>query len=88
MSKRLYNIKSITESQLKAARALLGWSGKKLSEASGVGIATIRRLETGHLAVAHKPTVQALVFTLEHAGIEFTGDPNTNPGVTLHLNKN
>ena len=83
----MYNIKNITESQLKAARALLGWSGQNLSEASGVGVATIRRLETGHLAVAHKPTVQALVFTLEQAGIEFTGDPNTNPGVTLHLNK-
>ena len=53
-----------------------------------MGIATIRRLETGHLAVAHKPTVQALVLTLEQTGIEFTGDPNTNPGVTLHLNKN
>ena len=65
----------------------MGWSGKKLSEASGVGVATIRRLETGHLAVAHKPTVQALVHTLEQAGIEFIGDPNANPGVTLHLNK-
>jgi len=84
----LYNIKNITESQLKAARALLGWSGQNLSEASGVGVATIRRLETGHLAVAHKPTVQALVFTLEQAGIEFTGDPNANPGVTLHLKEN
>jgi len=36
-------------------------------------------------------TVERLVklqVALEQAGIEFTGDPNTNPGVTLHLNKN
>jgi hypothetical protein len=32
-------------------------------------------------------TVVALAAALEQAGIEFTGDPSTNPGVTLHLNK-
>ena len=80
-----YNIKNITELQLKAARALLAWSGQDLSDASGVGVATIRRLETGHLAAANNTTLQALVRALEDQGIEFTGNPEVNPGVVLHL---
>ena len=31
--------------QLRAARALLGWNQDMLAESSGVGIATVRRLE-------------------------------------------
>ena len=80
-----YDTKKITELQLKAARALLAWSGQDLSDASGVGVATIRRLETGHLAAANNTTLQALVRALEAAGIQFTGNPEVNPGVVLHL---
>jgi len=32
-------------------------------------------------------TFVALAAALEQAGIEFTGDPAVNPGVTLHINK-
>ncbi|MGA8694887.1 MAG: helix-turn-helix transcriptional regulator, partial [Xanthobacteraceae bacterium] len=33
--------------QIRAARALLGWRQSELSKASGVGTATIRRIENG-----------------------------------------
>ena len=35
----------ISSSQLKAARAMLGWSALKLAESSSIGPATIRRYE-------------------------------------------
>ena len=78
----------ISSLQIKAARALLGWSAAQLSEVSGVGLTTIRRYEmtTG----VPKANVGRLLFlkkSLEQAGIEFTGDPSINPGVTLHLDK-
>ena len=67
----------------------MGWSGQDLANASGVGLSTLRRLESGSGSVqTNVSTVVALAAALEQAGIEFTGDPNTNPGVTLHLNKN
>ena len=78
----------ISSEQIKAARALLGWSAAQLSEASGVGLTTIRRYEmTPGVPQANMSRLSLLKQTLEQAGIEFTGDPNTNPGVTLHLNK-
>ena len=67
----------------------MGWSGQDLANASGVGLSTLRRLESGSGSVqTNVSTVVALAAALEQAGIEFTGDPGTNPGVTLHLNKN
>ena len=35
----------LSSSQIRAARALLGWSGTDLAEKSGVGITTLRRYE-------------------------------------------
>ena len=84
-----YDTKNVISLQIKAARGLLGWSGQDLANASGVGLSTLRRLESGSGSVqTNVSTVVALAAALEQAGIEFTGDPNNNPGVTLHLNKN
>ena len=84
-----YDTKKVIYLQIRAARGLLGWSGQDLANASGVGLSTLRRLESGSGSVqTNVSTVVALAAALEQAGIEFTGDPNTNPGVTLHLNKN
>jgi transcriptional regulator with XRE-family HTH domain len=84
-----YDTKKVISLQIRAARGLLGWSGQDLANASGVGLSTLRRLESGSGSVqTNVSTVVALAAALEQAGIEFTGDPNTNPGVTLHLNKN
>ena len=76
----------LNSSQIRAARALLGWSGKELSMKSGVGVTTIRRyeLEEG-IPSANLRVLGKLKTTLEAAGIEFTGDPLKNPGVTLNI---
>lgn len=76
----------LSSSQIRAARALLGWSGQDLANNSDVGVTTLRRYElqkgipSGNIKV-----LLALKSALEKAGIEFTGDPLKDPGVILHL---
>ena len=74
--------------QIRAARALLGWSANTLSKESGVGVATIRRYEIQEgLPQGNFQKVIKIKNALESQGIEFTGDPLKNPGVILHLDK-
>jgi transcriptional regulator with XRE-family HTH domain len=78
----------ISSSQLKAARAMLGWSALKLAESSGIGPATIRRYELQQgIPSANTNVLQKIKSVLELSGIQFTGDPLVNPGVTLDLSK-
>ena len=58
--------------QLRAARALLDWNQDQLAEKSGVGVATIRRLEgqRGNLRT-YSDTLWRLQTALEQAGIIF-----------------
>ena len=78
----------LTSSQIRAARALLGWSGTDLAEKSGVGITTLRRYELQKgIPSANTSVLLTLKNTLENAGIEFTGDPLVNPGVTLRIKR-
>ena len=76
----------LSSSQIKAARALLGWSGTDLANKSGVGITTLRRyeLQVG-IPSANTSVLMLIKQALEEAGIQFTGDPLVNPGVMLHL---
>ncbi len=78
----------ISSNQIRAARALLGWSGTDLANRSGVGITTLRRyeLQVG-IPSANTSTLLSIQATLEGAGIEFTGNPLVNPGVMLHLTR-
>ena len=74
----------ITTDQIRAARALLRWSSADLAEASGIGAATIRRLEVqAGVPAVHAKTLQAIQAALEGAGIEFVGTPQDSPGVRL-----
>ena len=78
----------LSSSQIRAARALLGWSGTELAEKSGVGITTLRRYELQKgIPSANTSVLLILKDTLELAGIEFTGDPLVNPGVTLSIKR-
>jgi transcriptional regulator with XRE-family HTH domain len=78
----------LSSSQIRAARALLGWSGTELAEKSGVGLTTLRRYELQKgIPSANTSVLLILKDTLELAGIEFTGDPLVNPGVTLRIKR-
>ena len=69
---------------IRAARALLRWEQRDLSNASSVSLPTIKRLESrpGPMA-AHESTVMALQKALESAGIEFIDENGGGPGVRL-----
>lgn len=71
---------AISPAQVRAGRALLGWSQDQLVERSGVPKRTLARLELGEGA-AQRRTLAAIRAALEAAGVEFTnGDA---PGVRL-----
>jgi transcriptional regulator with XRE-family HTH domain len=78
----------LSSNQIRAARALLGWSGTDLADLSGVGITTLRRYELQRgIPSANTNVLMMIKKTLESAGIEFTGDPLVNPGVTLRIKR-
>ena len=72
----------ITSGQIRAARAMLKWSGKHLAEISGVGFSTLMRLESvDGIPASHVKTLEALKKAFEAAGIEFIGTPEEGAGV-------
>lgn len=76
--------------QIRAARALLNWSQHDLAEASGVGSATIKRIErlTGQIK-GNVTTQMRIRQAIEKAGIRFIeNDEEAGIGVRLeHLRK-
>lgn len=76
----------MTGEQVRAARALLKWSAKKLAEESGVSYPTIQRLESkdGPLA-GYADTHDAIRKAFENNGIQFleSGEVATGPGVAI-----
>lgn len=74
----------LTSEQVRAARAMIRWTAMDLSQASGLGVATIRRLELDDgVPTANASTLKAIQDALEKAGLEFVGSPNDGPGVRL-----
>ena len=74
----------LSSAQIRAARALLRWSASDLSQASGVGTATLQRMEVMEgVPSGQVRTLLAIKEALEAAGVEFIGTPTENPGVRL-----
>ncbi len=74
----------ISTGQVRAARALLRWRAQDLADASGVGVATIRRMEVlDGVPSGQIRSLAAIQSALEDAGVEFLGTPDDRPGVRL-----
>jgi predicted transcriptional regulator len=74
----------VTIPQIKAARALLGWSQADLARGSGVSEPTIARLEAaGGEIGGRQGTARKIQAALEKAGIEFINENGGGPGVRL-----
>ena len=74
--------------QIKAARAMLGWSTRVLADTAGVSVATVKKYEQqAGIPRANARVLNAIMPTLSNAGITFTGDPLINPGVTLNISE-
>ncbi|HLO76593.1 MAG TPA: helix-turn-helix domain-containing protein [Magnetospirillum sp.] len=73
----------ISARQIRAARALLGWSQQELADKAIISVNAIRRLE-GAQVDARMSTVAAVKAALEAAGIEFQfADATRGEGVRL-----
>lgn len=73
----------IIPAQIRAARALLDWSQERLASAAGVGVSTVRDVESERrpLDTAAAADIRR---ALENGGVRFVaGSPTEGPGVRL-----
>ncbi|MBK5957161.1 transcriptional regulator [Rhodoplanes elegans] len=78
------SIRKVSIRQIKAARALLGWTQDDLAAAAAVSIPTIKRLESKDGAIGGRDeTATKLRTALELAGIEFIEEDSGGVGVRL-----
>jgi transcriptional regulator with XRE-family HTH domain len=75
-------------SQIRAARALLGWSQGNLAQVAGIGLATLQRIEQNEgVMKGNFSTILKIQKALEEAGIRFTDDDAGEIGVRLQMGK-
>jgi transcriptional regulator with XRE-family HTH domain len=78
------SIPKVSIRQLKAARALAGWSQIDLAKTSGVSVPTVKRLEASEGDLGGRAdTIGKLRAALEAAGIVFLHENGAGPGVRL-----
>jgi transcriptional regulator with XRE-family HTH domain len=73
--------------QIRAARALLGWRQEDLSKTSGVGTATIQRIEKSDRPITgYVSTIVRIQSAFENAGVLFIDDDEA-AGIGVRLTK-
>jgi transcriptional regulator with XRE-family HTH domain len=77
----------VTGAQIRAARALIGWSANKLAQRSGLSYPTIQRAESVNgIPRLQAPNLAAIQRALEDAGVVFLDNRELReggPGVRL-----
>ena len=74
----------ISNLQIRAARALLGWSQQRLADAAGVSAITVKRLEASDETLqARFETVMKVKDAVEAAGVVFGGEAGHAHTVSL-----
>jgi predicted transcriptional regulator len=78
------SILKVSIRQIKAARALLGWSQDDLAKAAEVSIPTIKRLEAvDGLLGGRGETAERIISAIRSAGVEFIDENGGGQGVRL-----
>ena len=72
----------VTIPQIRAGRALLDWSQAELARRAGIGVATLKRIESSAAPVSDDHQAR-IVAAFKAAGIEFISDNEGLQGV-LH----
>lgn len=72
----------ITSRQIRAARALLGWSQQQLADKAIVSLNAVTRLEKGRVN-SRRSTIDAIEKTLTKAGVEFLPAGERGEGVRM-----
>ncbi|WP_092859463.1 helix-turn-helix domain-containing protein [Albimonas pacifica] len=73
----------ISSAQLRAARALTGWSQAQAAEAAGISIPTVKRAEGSGAIRASEAAVAALKAAYEAAEVVFIAENGGGAGVRL-----
>ena len=73
----------ITSRQVKAARALLGWSQQELADRAIVSVNAVMRLEQGKVDT-RTSTLSAVQKALSRGGVEFRPSDQKGEGVRLN----
>jgi transcriptional regulator with XRE-family HTH domain len=73
----------ITNQQIQAARALLGWSQTDLAGQAGLSVPTVKRLEGAFGPHVSDEARKKMQKALELAGISFIEENGGGPGVRL-----
>lgn len=75
----------LTAAQIRAARALIDWSGPQLAAETGLSLPTIRRMESAlGPGRSSAENVDAVQRALEQAGVVFiSADASGGPGVRV-----
>ena len=74
---------TLSAEQLRAARALLGWSQTRLAEKAGLSLPTVKRVEIERGPRVSDAARLALRVALESGGVEFISENGGGPGVRL-----
>lgn len=75
---------TITGAQVRAARALLGWTAEDAGQAAAITRKTVERFEHCEgVPDFRSDTLLRLRRAFEAAGVEFIGSPEDRPGVRL-----
>jgi transcriptional regulator with XRE-family HTH domain len=70
-------------SQIRAARALLGWSQSEVATATSLSIPTVKRAEADDGIRVSEDALVAIASALKKAGVEFIVENGRGPGVRL-----
>jgi len=75
----------ISSDQIRAAKAILRWSGEDLAKRAGISLSTVRRVESsvGVPETQNMKTLVSIKRALEEGGVEFIDTPDDRPGVCL-----
>ncbi|MBR1251461.1 helix-turn-helix domain-containing protein [Bradyrhizobium sp. AUGA SZCCT0169] len=70
-------------SQLRAARALVGWSQSEIAKAAGLSVPTIKRAEADRGIKVSEEAAAAIASVLKKVGVEFIEENGGGAGVRL-----
>ena len=76
-----------TVEQLRAARALLGWSQTELASRAGLSLPTVKRVEGGFGPNVSEEARLKLQHALEAAGLEFLDENDAGLGVRFRKSR-
>ena len=81
--RHILSYRDMMAAQMRGARGLLDWSQTQLSEASGVALSTIKRMELKGPEKSSVDNIDKVSTALQNAGIIFIASNGDGPGVRL-----